>query len=293
MLTVFKLNFLRNVILFFLLASIASCSLFKKKTTVDKDVIARVNDEYLYISDVQSLTKGLKGKDSSDVLKSYAENWVRRKLLLQKAIDNIPADDVSISKKVEDYREELTLYEYEKALINQKLDTVIKDDELNTWYEKMKNDFPLEDDVCLLFFVKVKKDAPGLADARKWILKPKDEEDQRKLEGYCKEFAMSYVLDKGMWYTDENILKNFPLSDYDINSLAASRDFREFKTDEASWFIRVGDVMKKDSPSPLEFVREPIVKAMIEKRRLQLVERVYNKIEQEGIKSKSFEILVK
>lgn len=293
MLTVFKIIFLRNVLLFFLLASIASCSFFKMKATVDKDVIARVNDEYLYISDVQSLTKGLKGKDSIDVLKSYAENWVRRKLLLKKAIENISADDVSISKKIEDYREELTLYEYEKALINQKLDTVVKGEELNTWYEKMKTDFPLEDDVCLLFFVKIKKDAPGLADARKWILKPKDEEDQRKLEGYCKEFAESYVLDKGMWYTNENILKNFPLSDYDINALAAAKEFREFKTEDASWFMRVADVMKKDSPSPLEFVRVQIVKAMIEKRRLQLVERVYNKIEQDGIKSKSFEILVK
>lgn len=252
-----------------------------------------MNDEYLYISDVLPVTKGLKGKDSSDVLKNYAENWVRRKLLLQKAIENIPADDVSIAKKIEDYREELTLYEYEKALINQKLDTVVKGEELNTWYEKMKADFPLEDDVCLLFFVKIKKDAPGLADARKWILKPKDEEEQRKLEGYCKEFAESYVLDKGMWYTNENILKNFPLSDYDINALAAAKEFREFKTEEASWFIRAADVMKKDSPSPLEFVRAQIVKAMIEKRRLQLVERVYNKIEQDGIKSKSFEILVK
>lgn len=260
---------------------------------MDADVIARVNDEYLYASDLQSITKGLKGQDSIDVLKGYAENWVRKKMLLQKAIENIPEDDIGVAKKVEDYRETLLLYEYEKALINQKLDTTIKSQELITWYEKMKNDFPLESDVYLVYFIKLKADAPNLADARKWIIKPKDEEDLRKLEGYCKEYASSYVMQDGIWYEEANVLKNFPVSQGDLNSLINSKAFKEFKTDEGPWFIKIGSVLKKDEPSPLEFVREPIVKAMIEKRRIQLVERVYNKIYQDGLQSKSLEVLVK
>ena len=284
---------MKNLLLFFLITSLAACSFFKKKPAFDKDIVARANEEYLYASDMESLTKGLQSKDSLDVLKSYAENWVRRKLLLQKAVENIPADDISITKKIEDYREELVLYEYEKALINRKLDTVIRAEELDKWYEKLKADFPLESNVYLLYFIKLKKDAPDLKEARKWILNPKDEEDSRKLEGYSKEFAISYVMDKGMWYTSENVLKNFPLSENDIASLSNSKAFREFKTEEGSCFIRIADQLKKDDPSPLEFIREPIVKAIIEKRRLALVEKVYNKIYQDGIKSKSFEVFVK
>lgn len=287
------MNALRNVFILLLLAGLATCSFFKKKQVADADAIARVNDEYLYASDIQSLTKGLKGTDSLDVLKNYAENWVRKKMLLQKAIENIPEDDLGITKKIEEYRESLLLYEYEKALINQKLDTVIHAEELNEWYEKLKNDFPLENDVFLLFFIKLKKDAPDLANARKWITKPKDEEDLQKLEGYCKEFASSYILEKGMWYEKENVLKNFPLNEYDLNSLAGSKNFREFKTDEGSWFIRVADVLKKEEAAPLEFVRDKIVKVIIEKRSLKLVEKTYDKIYQDGIKTKSFEVLVK
>lgn len=284
---------MKKVFLFFLIGLLASCSFFKKKTNTDADVIVRVNGEYLYASDIQSLTKGLKGKDSLDVLKNYAENWARKKLLLQKAIENIPEEDVGITKKVEDYRETLLLYEYEKALINQKLDTAIRQKELTDWYEKLKGDFLLDNDVYLLFFIKLKPDAPNLADARKWITKPKDDEDLRKMEGYCKEYATSYTIDKGMWYEKENVLKNFPVGEGDINSLSSSKTFREFKTDEGSWFIKIVDVIKKDEPAPLEFIQEQMVKAIIEKRRLQLVERVYDKIYQDGIKSKSFEILVK
>ena len=284
---------MKNIFIFFLLALVASCSFFKKKPKLDADVIARVNEEYLYASDIQSLTKGLKGKDSLDVLKNYADSWVRKKMLLQKAIDNIPEDDLGITKKVEDYRETLLLYEYEKALINQKLDTAIKQQELNDWYEKLKNDFPLQHDVYLLFFIKLKKDAPDLEQARKWISKPKDEEELRKLEGYCKEYATSYVMDNGMWYEAENILKNFPVSEGDMSLLTGAKSFREFKTDDGSWFIKIADAIKKDEPAPLEFIRDQMVRAIIEKRRLKLVEKIYDKIYQDGLKSKSFEVLVK
>jgi hypothetical protein len=283
---------LKHFLILTLLCAVASCSFFKKKSVIEADVIARVNDEYLYLSDIKSLTKGLVGADSIEALKSYAENWVRKKMLLEKAIENIPEDDLGITKKTQDYREALLLYEYEKALINKRLDTVIRSEELNAWYERRKNEFPLDQDVFLVFFIKVKKDAPDLDQARKWIMKPKDEEDLRKLEGYCKQFATSYVMDKGMWYDRGKVLANFPINENDVNSMAGSKGFRECKTDEGSWFIRISDVLKKDQPSPIEFIREKAVKAIIEKRRLALVEKIYERIYRDGIKSKSFEVFV-
>ena len=271
---------------------LASCSLLKKKQATDKDAIARVNDEYLYASDIKALTRGLKGKDSVDVLKNYAVEWVRKKLLLQKAVDNIPEDDIGITKKVEEYRQSLLLYEYEKALINQKLDTVVKAEEMRDWYEKMKNDFPLENDVYLLFFIKLKKDAPDLDKARKWIIKPKDEEDQQKMEGYCKAYATSYETDRGMWYERENIMKNFPLNEGDITSLSNSKNFREFKTDDGTWFIKIPEMLKKNEAAPLPFIQNQLMRAIMEKRRMQLIERVYDKIYTDGLQSKAGEILV-
>lgn len=271
----------------------ASCSFFSKKKDLDQDVIARVNDDYLYATDIQSVTRGLKGKDSLSALKTFAESWVRKRLLLEKAQENIPDDDLDIAKKVEDYRESLVLYEYEKAYIRQKLDTAIQQSELQEWYEKLKGNFPLETDVYQVLFIKFKKDIPDLDKARKWILKPKDEEDLLRLEGYCKEFAAMHVMDKGIWYNQEALLKNFPLNESELSSLAASKNFKEFKKPEGNWFIRIVNIMKEGEASPMELVRAPISRVIIERRRLKLVERVYNKIYEDGIKEKSFEILVK
>ena len=284
---------MKNFLVIIFLLSLTACSFFKKKQSSDKDAIARVNDEYLYASDIQGLTKGLKGKDSIEVLKNYADNWVRKKLLLQKAQQNIPEDDLGITKKVEDYRATLMLYEYEKALVNKKLDTVVTQTELNEWYEKLKADFPLEKDVYHLFFIKLKKDAPDLDNVRKWVNKQDDEETARKLKGYCQEFATAQVLSQGIWYDKDNLTKNFPLSENDMATLTYSKAFKEFKTESGSWFIKIGEVMKKDQVPPVEFIHDRIVKAIIEKRRLLMVEKIYDKIYQDGVKSKSFEILVK
>jgi hypothetical protein len=278
---------------YLLMFMLASCSFFKKKQVADVDVIARVGEEELYASDLQNLTKGLHDKDSLAVLKSYAENWVRKKLLLQKAAENIDEEDLGVSKLVEDYREKLMLYEYEKAIINQKLDTVVKPEELAAWYEKMKTSFPLEQDVYQLYFFKLKPEAPDLPSLRKMIT-VEDPDAEAKLLGYCKEFASSFSVDKGMWYTKENALKNFPVSEVDLVSMrVGKKGYREYKSDDGNWFIKISNTVNNGEPSPLDFVSPLIVKAIIEKRRLDLIDRVYNKVYQDGLKAKSFELFVK
>lgn len=282
--------YLRFTTLAFLVLSVASCSYFKKGgAATGEDVIARVNDEYLYASDLSSATLGLHGTDSLNVLKTYAETWVRKKLLLQKAQDNIADDNVGIAKKVEDYRETLLLYEYEKELIDQKLDTVMKNSEMENVYEKVKQDFPLEEDVYQISYIKLPKDAPDLKEAKKWILKPKDEEDKRKLEGYCKDIALSYSLEKGLWYAKENALKNFPITAGELASL--SENYKEFKAEDAVWFLKITGKGAQGAPSPLELVREKVVKMIVEKRKMMLLEKTYNRIYQDG--KESYEIYVK
>ena len=89
----------------------------------------------------------------------------------------------------------------------------------------MKTGIPLEKDAYQLYFIKLKKDAPDIDNMRKWLLKPKDEEDNRKLDGYCKAYATSYITDNGMWYEEEHMCKNFPLTEGDIAALNVVTEF--------------------------------------------------------------------
>ena len=277
----------------FFIVFLSGCSFFSKKVETDSDVIARVNEELLYASDLQQLTKGLGSSDSLQVLRNYAETWVRKILLLQKAKDNISEDDVSIARNVEDYKEVLLLHEYEKELIQQKLDTAVSAQQLQDLYEKMKQDFLLPEDVYQIYYINFDNDSLVNKQVRAWITKPESEEDEVQLEAYCKEFATSYTLATSLWFSEENMMKKFPLSKFELQQLKSSGKFMEFKRVSQALFLKVVDSKQKDEPAPADFVREQIVKAIIEKRKLDLIERVYNKVYQDGIKAKTVEVFLK
>lgn len=257
---------------------------------MDPDVIARVGEEYLLASDLASLTRGLKGTDSVVVLKSYAESWVRKKLLLQKALENIPADDVGITRKVEDYRESLILYEYERALIEDKLDTTIQFQELQRWYEELEEELLLDDDYYNILYARIPKDAPQLKEARKWIVNPRDEDEQAKRLGYCRDFANAFSLEQGIWFTEENLLKMFPLSNYELSQLRGNTKFHEFQRADEWWFISAIEHRKKGEKLPLELARTRLSRILLEKKKNDLLNSTYDKIYQKGIQAKTFDI---
>lgn len=271
---------------------VSSCSFFKKKQEYDPDAIARVNDEYLYASDLTAVTKGLHGKDSLAALKAYAENWMQKKLLLQKAKENIEEDDAGINRKVEEYRETLLLYEYEKAYIYSKLDTAVKLDELSRLYETLKTEFPLTGDVYQVLFIKLRPDAPDLTETRKFITQPKTDEDTVKLNSYCREFATSFSVEQGMWFAEEKLLMNFPLSKFELQQASASKKWMEYKRTDQLLFFRVLSTMKQGEPSPLELVRAELIKLAVEKRKMELLQKAYDKIYTEGKSNKTAELLL-
>jgi hypothetical protein len=276
------------------IGSLSACKYFKKNSPMQGEkVIARVNDDYLYLSDLSPLIKNLPPQDSASFIANYAESWARRRLLLKKAEENVPAGELGLDKKVEDYRQSLLLYEYEKGLINQKLDKAVSDAEINDFYEKNKEKFTLEADIYDMQYVQIHSDAEELKKMQPLIVNPKNEEEQQKREGYCKAVAKSYSFAEGNWMTSSAILKQFPIEQKEIQSLAASGKFTEFKKGEESYFLQIKTVKHQGDPSPLEYIKNQIKEVFINKKKVILIQKIYDKIYEDGVKSGNCEVLIK
>ncbi|MCS6933650.1 MAG: hypothetical protein NZM35_00685 [Chitinophagales bacterium] len=278
------------VLLLFTMA--ASCTFFQRKGVKDGDAIARVGNEYLYASDLENVTRHLHGADSIAALKQYAENWVRRRLLLQKAKEYIPEDEAGITRKLQEYREALLLYEYEREYITQKLDTAVTEQELQDWYERLKGDFELEKDVYRVNFVRLKPDAPDREQFKLWLLHAKTQEDTLKLNGYCRELSSGYNISEGLWYEEDKLLQLFPLSKFELQQLAANRKYQEFQRNDLLLYMRVNEVLRKGEPAPLDFIKDNLIKAILEKRKLKMLDKAYERIYREGLEKKEAEILL-
>ena len=271
-----------------------SCKYFKGKSPVQGEkVIARANDDYLYMSEISPLLKNVPHQDSAAFVVNYAESWVRRRLLLKKAEENVPSDELGIDKKVEDYRQTLLLYEYEKGLINQKLDKGVSDAEIEEFYNKNKEKFTLESDIYDIQYVQIHSDAKDLDNMRPIIMTPHTHDDTLKREGYCKALATDYSFAENHWLASSAILKQFPVNADALKALAPTGHFNEVKSDRDSYFFFVRNVKHMGDPSPIEFIRGQIKEVLVNKKKVILIQRIYDGIYQDGVKSGKCEVLVK
>jgi hypothetical protein len=278
----------------FSLCAISSCKYFKKKSPAQGEIVlARANNDYLYLSDMAGLTKNMSPKDSIAFTADYSESWVRRKLLLKKAEENVPYDELGIDKKVEDYRQSLLLYEYEKELINQKLDKGVSDAEIRDFYDKNKDKFTLESDIYDVQYLDIHADAQDLDKMRPIILNPKTDDDINKREGYCKVYATSYSFADSNWMASSAVLKKFPISAGDLKTLSTAGRFMEFKNSRDSYFIYVKTVRHQGEPSPLAFIRNQIKEIVVNKKKVILIQRIYDGIYTDALKSGNCEVLVR
>lgn len=275
------------VLVFFL----TSCKYFKTKPGIsDEKPIARVQDAYLYPSDIEPVVKSARNaQDSASFVRTYIEDWVKRKLMIEKALLYLPTEELNIEKQVNDYRESLILYAYEKELILQKSDTVVSEQEARQYYETYRQNFELEDDVAQMHYVKAPNNAPKVDSLQAWLTSASDD-DKIKLENFCFQYAAAYSLHDSMWFERTAMLKTLPLAPQELDALIAHKSKTTARDSLFSYVVRVNDFRRKGEVAPFDFVKDDIIRLTLNKRKMELVRLTYDNIFREAQRKNEFEI---
>lgn len=258
----------KKALLLFLVLGLFSCNFLKQDT--DKLLVTVYGDK-LYFSDIQDLiSPDLSGEDSLKLVQALCEKWAKEQLLVQKAKINLPLVLQDVQAQVESYEKSLLIYSYQKELLNQKLDTIVNDDEIESFYEKNKQNFILNDAVVRVNYIQLKKEVPYLWKVQR-LFKKEDEESKLSLEDYCYQFADDYYLDDS-WLSVEDIFKVLPDS-YTSRNLYKGKSI-EFADDDYYYFLHVKKYISKGSVSPLEMVSNQILSIIINKRKIDFLKHV-------------------
>ena len=258
----------KKALLLFLVLGLFSCNFFKQDT--DKLLVTVYGDK-LYFSDIQDLiSPDLRSEDSLKLVQAICEKWAKEQLLVQKAKINLPLVLQDVQAQVESYENSLLIYSYQKELLNQKLDTIVNDDEIESYYEKNKENFILNDAVVRVNYIKLKKEVPYLWKVQR-LFKKEDEESKLSLEDYCYQFADDYYLDDS-WLSVDDIFKVLPDS-YTSRNLHKGKSI-EFADDDYYYFLHVKKYISKGSVSPLDMVSNQIHSIIINKRKIDFLKHV-------------------
>jgi hypothetical protein len=279
-------NFVTIAFLFILLSA-SSCSLLKND---EEKPVAKVFDKYLFKSEISEfIPDGTSFEDSIAMAESYINSWIKSTLLYHQAESNLTDDQKDFAKKLEDYRKSLVIYTYEQKLIEQRLEVEVTDEQIESYYNENKKNFELKDNIAKVIYVKVNKNAPNIEKVRKWY-KSNNQEDIIALEGYAYQFAENFYFDSETWLLFEDLIKEIPIKTYNQEDFLKNNRFVELEDSDYYYFVNIIGFKIKNSISPLNFEKDNIRKILLNRRKLQLINKMKNDIYNEALQNSNIEI---
>ena len=155
---------MRKTIIFLLLlpALLGSCNAVSSLIH-DDQVVAKVGKNKLYKSEVERFIPNMVSpEDSARLAEQYINSWAMDLLYLDVAERELSKGELDVSVELEDFRRSLLKYRYEQRYINDRLDTLVTDEQIRSYYEEHQSDFDLKRPVLKVRFVDVMKDSPKL-----------------------------------------------------------------------------------------------------------------------------------
>jgi len=266
---------------------LTACSTSDKN---DEGAVARVYDSYLYASDLKDVVPpGTSKEDSVAIVKKHISNWVSEMLIVKKAEDNLEEEEQNMKKQLDNYRKSLIMYAYEKALVNQQLDTVVDPKEIEKYYNDNPGNFELKDNIIKVVYIKVSRKAPDIEKVKKWY-KSDAEKDKTSLDSYCRQFAENFYLDDNAWLLFDDLLKEIPIETYNKELFLKNNRFVEVQDSGSCYFVNIKGFKIKNSLSPLGFEKENIRNIILNKRKLELITKMKADIYQDALANKKLEI---
>lgn len=276
----------------FVVALLASCSSGPEKEQ-NKVAIAKAGNVFLYQDDIKGIVPvGTSAKDSVELIKKFIDNWVKESLVVQKAESNLTDEQKNVEKQIQDYRNSLITYAYEKELVKQKLDTVISNEEIEQYYNNNQADFELKDNIIKVIYVKVSKKAPGIDKLKKWY-QSDNMKDREQLAGYCHQFAENFYLDDNSWLLFDDLLKEIPIQTYNKELFLQNNRFVEVSDSLNSYFLNIKGFKIRNSISPLSFEKENIKNIILNKRKLDLITKMKEDVYNDALNSNKIETYIK
>jgi len=279
---------MRKLIILIFILFFTHCSDFNRKK--GEEPVARVFDEYLYPRDIQDiLPSSFSQSDSVIVARDFIEKWVKQQLLLAKAELNLTDTEKNVDKQIENYRTSLLIYKYEQSLIKEKLDTFVSQKEIADYYNANSSNFLLNANLVKALFLKVPRTSPEIWKARRWY-RSENEEDIKKLEDYCYQYATKYDYFNDNWIYFSEIEKILPIKIDNPESYLKYRKFIEIKDSTYYYFVNIKDYRLVGTVSPLETVRENIRNIIFNKRKIRLIKELESEIYNDALNRNNFTI---
>ena len=269
------------------LAAISSCRLYDR--LFKGDVVARAGRDVLYESDVEALNiTGFSAEDSARIVERYIMSWAKNRLLLDMAESQLSKADRDVEAQLEEYRQQLLVYRYEQKYVEQRLDTVVSEQEYLDFYEANPASFTTHVPLMKGRYIKMSDNSPNLNPVKS-LYRSRIEEDMDRLEQLCYTSAEKYYFFED-WEGLDAVVEGTGLDVQELARVLENRSYLEKDFLGYTYLISVDDYVPAGSLSPYEYCRERIRNHILNRRKQALVTSLERNLLNDAIVSEKFVI---
>ncbi len=276
------------LVLVFLSILTTSCKMSKDKQ--GRVAVAECYGKYLYDTDLKGIVMpGTNKLDSISRTRAFIDSWIHHQILIHQAEKNLSPDELDFSQELQDYRNSLVIYAYESALIKQRLDTIVSEEELERYYDENKENFQVHHNMVKVAYVILPEGNQHVSEFRK-LMSRNDTVMIQQVDNLATKYNAVCYLDIDSWIRLDDLLKAVPLEIYNTEGFLKKNFFISFDKDGSTYLLRFKDFLLKESVSPLEIERGNIKDVILMKRKKDLLEKMNYDLYEKASHDKAFAI---
>jgi len=258
---------------------LSACNLLEDKG----EPVAKVGDRTLTLDELKiNVPDYLDVTDSTLWADDYIKNWIQRELFMLKAEESLGAEMKDVNKELEEYRNSLIVYRYKNELMKQKMDTTVKESDIQKYFNENKQNFILNRNIVKAVYIQVPLQVSS-PETIKELCSNDRPENLAKLNEYCLSYAKAYDRFNDQWVAADLVLKNMPAQLPDQTRFLEKNRYFESKDMNYYYLVCIRDYKLEGQISPNEYVYEDIKNMILSKQKIQFLKQVEKDVYNEGI----------
>ena len=232
------------------------------------EIVAEAGSAKLKRADLDLVIPGgISPEDSARLAKQFINTWALDQIFLERAEQQLSKAEMDVTKELEAYRRSLLKFRYEQLYINERLDTLVTDDEVQEYYETHKDRFVLQRPVVKARFIRIAEDSPVLKTIKK---KMSSDEAEDILEADSLAFSSAYRFAtwNNAWIDAATLAREFGQESASVLASMKTGWIERTDTSGISDIAYISEITPKGAMSPIEY-STPFIKDMIISARKQ------------------------
>ena len=232
--------------------------------------VARVGESQLLRSELDVVTAGYKGDDSISMAENYIDQWVRRQVKRQEAERVLASEMGEIERLVSEYRQSLLTNRLEQRYLSGKLDTLITDSVVRSYFADHRKDFVMDRTILKGRIVRLPDNYRQSVKLFN-LMGSKSKEKQQDFLDLCRKNNFElYTFEQ--WVDFSEFLSYLPVrkgKNYDY--ILSGGEIRQMADSDSKYFIDIKEVIRKGEPAPLERVEDMVRRLLYNRSRAEMV----------------------